>query len=1016
MLLMKNSICRQMALLFCVLISISTFAQGIDVRGKVTDSVGEPLPGAAVMIKGTTIGTVTDIDGNYLIRNIDPKDELEFSSISFRTKYVLVNGKTQINITLEEDSTTLEEVVVVGYGVQKVGTITGSVSQIKSDKLTVAPVGNVSNILAGRMPGLFANQSSGLPGSDGANLSIRGFGSPLVIVDGVEAQFSDLNPEQIETISILKDGAASIYGARAGNGVILVTTKRGVDQKPTITYSGSFTLQGCTKFLKNATSAHWAEMEREAFIEGGGSTSAAPWTKEDIEKFAAGNDPNYPNTDWFDVVFREWAPQQNHSVSIRGGSNRISYYGYIGYLDQKTMVKKDGGGYSRLNLQSNVDMKVLDNLKLSVDLSYNYHNRDYTQRSMTEGGALWQDLSATKPYYPASFPDESKLPYADGAGTGGVHVCSSREIYGYSDSDIHNYLGTATLTYDFKYVPGLTMKLMENVIRSYTSTREFTKPLDLYVYDYTSKTYTLKAKLNGKASLYQNENKTFTWTQQLSLNYDKTFGKHHVSGVAVWELLDYRGDFLSASRKDFLTSSIEYLFAGEGSTATNSGSANELGRESIVGRFNYAYAEKYLAEFIIRADASSKFAKGYRWGCFPSISVGWVISKEDFMKDASAVDNLKIRASFGMSGDDSVVSFAYLSGYNISLPYQIGNTDVTGISSTGMANPTLSWETMKMANVGVDFSFFKHMLYGSIDGFYRLREGIPAKRHTSIPSTFGESLPLENLNSISIKGFDLMLGTSKSSGDFTYDISANLSWYEDRWAYYDEPEYSDPEQARIYAKTGHRVEELWGYKSDGLLANMAAISKLGYDMDQQHNATVTPGGIKLLDLNGDGVVNWQDQTVISNGNTPRWTFGINTSFAYKNFDLNAIFQGAFGFSAWVNNGRYTEWLYENRWTPENQNADALYPHLAWTSTDNYNNDFNVRKVAYIRLKTLSFGYNLPASVLSKTPLSNVRFYFAGNNILTLSTISKFGLDPESISVGSNYPQQRTLSFGVNISF
>ena len=1005
-----------MSLICFLSFAVTAFAQGINVRGTITDSAGVPLPGAVIIVQGTSNSAVSTLEGEFSLKNVGTGDVLEISYLGYHSQTVPVKGRTSINIVLEEDNALLEEVVVVGYGVQKVGTVTGSVAQIKSDKLTVAPVGNVSNILAGRMPGLFAMQSNGLPGSDGATLSIRGFGTPLVIVDGVEAQFTDLNPEQIETVSILKDGAASIYGARAGNGVILVTTKRGINQKPTISYSGSFTLQGNTKFLKNASSAHWAEMEREAFTEGGGSSSAAPWTEEDIKKFAAGDDPNYPNTDWYKEVFRDWAPQHNHSLSIRGGNDRISYYGYVGYLDQKTMVKNNGGGYSRINIQSNVDMKVLDNLKLSVDLSYNYHDRDYTQRSMGEAGYLWQDLSATKPYYQSSFPDKSKIPYADGAGTGGVHVGSNRELYGYSDSDIHNYQGTATLTYDFKYVPGLTVKLMENCIRSFTGTREFIKPLDLYVYDHESDIYTLKARLNGKSSLLQNENKTFTWNQQLSLNYDRTFDKHHVSGVVVWEILNFRGDYLSAARKDFLTSSIEYLFAGESSTATNNGHASELGRESVVGRFNYSYAEKYLAEFIIRADASSKFAKGYRWGFFPSISVGWVISKENFMKSARVLDNLKIRASYGMSGDDSVVSFAYLSGYGISYPYQIGPTDITGIVTTGMANPTLSWESMKIVNAGVDFSLFKRKLYGSIDGFYRLREGIPAKRHTSIPSTFGESLPLENLNSISIRGFDLMIGSSKTYGDFTYDISANLSWYQDRWAHYDEPEYDDPVQGAIYSKAGHRVNELWGYRTDGLLANTAAINNLGYDMDQQNNATVTPGSIKLLDLNDDGIVNWKDQTLICTGTSPDWTFGINTSFAYKNFDINAVFQGAFGYSVWVNNGRFTEWLYENRWTPQNQNADALYPHLSWTSTDNLPNDFNVRNVAYIRLKTFSFGYNLPKSILAKTPISSVRFYFAGNNLLTLSTISKFGLDPESIQVGRNYPQQRTLSLGVNISF
>ena len=1010
----KTKLCTSLT---CLLVfAVTTFAQSIDIKGTVRDVAGNPLPGAVVLVRGTNNIGISAGDGNFEVRNVPVKGELEITFIGFHTQILPVNGRKIIDIVLQENTTVLDEVVVVGYGVQKVGTITGSVAQVKSDKLTLAPVGNINNALAGRMPGLFVVQNCGLPGSDAANLTIRGFGAPLVIVDGVEGTMTELNPEQIESVSILKDGAASIYGARAGNGVILVTTKRGVNQKPTITYSGSFTLQGATKFLKNANSWQWAEMEREAFMEAGGASSAAPWTTEDIAKFKAGNDPNYPNTDWYAVVFRDWAPQQNHSVSLRGGTDRLSYFGYVGYLDQETMIRKNGGGYSRFNLQSNVDIKVLDNLRLSVDLSYARHDKDYTQRSMDAGGALWQDLSATKPYYPASFPDETKIPYADGAGTGGIHVCTNRDIYGYTDSETDNYFGNAVLTYEFKYIKGLNLKLMENYSISSYHYKDFTKPVDLYVYDYKSDTYTLKAQLNGKAQLWEISQSSRTWTQQLSLNYDRDFGKHHVSAMALWEIMDYRYDQSSASRKNFLTSSIDYLFAGDASTATNDSSASELGRQSLVGRANYAYDEKYLAEFIIRADASSRFAKGYRWGCFPSLSLGWVISKENFMKSVKAIDRIKLRASFGLSGDDSVASFAYLSGYEIGQYYQIGSGDQICVYSKGMPNPTLSWETMRVVNGGLDFSFFNRKLYGSVDVFSRLREGIPGRRHTSIPSTFGISLPLENLNSISTKGFDMSLGTAKVLGDFTFDISGNISWYESRWAYYDEPEYDDPLQAKMHKKTGHIITELWGYETDGLLATPSDIVNLGYDMDEQNNSTLTPGGIKLVDKNEDGVVNWKDQVVICKDNTPHWVFGVNLSFAYKNFDLSAVIQGAFGYSIWINQGRYTSLLYENRWSPTNMVADALFPHLAWTKTDNYYNDFNVRKAAYARLKTFTFGYNLPKSILAKTPISSVRVYVAGNNLLTLDKLAKYGLDPESISVGNNYPQQRTISLGLNVSF
>ncbi|MCG8514100.1 MAG: SusC/RagA family TonB-linked outer membrane protein, partial [Halanaerobiales bacterium] len=368
----------------------------LNVSGNVSDFSGQPLPGVSIIVKGTTQGTVTDFDGNYNITDVSGDAILVFSFVGMQTQELEVEGQTTFNIVMEEDAIGIEEVVAIGYGTQKKGNLTGSVSNVKSDKLEIAPVASTSNTLIGHLPGLVARQTSGMPGSDAAELKIRGFGAALVIVDGIEGDINNLDPAQIESVSILKDGAASIYGSRAGNGVILVTTKRGQNQKPTITINSSYTLQGITRILHPTSSGQLAELQRENHLQSGGDPQTAPWTQEAIDKFYQGGDPAYPNTDWYAYTFRDWAPQQKHNLSIQGGSNKIKYFGYFGYTKQETMVKRNGGDYSRYNAQSNVDADITDNLKMSINLSIAHQKGNFPIRGLNNGGYFWQDYFNTK--------------------------------------------------------------------------------------------------------------------------------------------------------------------------------------------------------------------------------------------------------------------------------------------------------------------------------------------------------------------------------------------------------------------------------------------------------------------------------------------------------------------------------------------------------------------------------------------------------------------------------------------
>jgi len=998
------------------------------VTGKVTDSSGAPLPGASVVVKGTTIGVITDSNGNYSISDIPKNANLQFSFVGMKTKEIAVNNQATINIVLLDDLQRIDEMVVVGYGTQKKGNLTGSVSSINGEKLTIAPIANVTNSLAGQIPGLITKQTSGNPGSDGSSLSIRGFDSPLIIVDGVESDFSYLDASQIESVSVLKDGSASIYGARAGNGVIMVTTKRGLNQKPIITLNSSVTMQGSTKLIRPMSSGERAEWAREMYLNAGLPVSSVPFTEEDVKKYFAGTDPNYLNSDWFGAAIRPWAPQQNHDLSIRGGSEKIKYYGHFGYNDQETIIKNDGGDFKRYNVQSNIDANITDNLKISVDLSMNNSNSYSPSMGLGNGSNLWTAIYWSEPRYPITLPDPTYQSYA-GNQNGNIFAGTSTKIGGYNDNKTRRMREGITLTYDFKKIKGLQAKASVNFLETSVEGKSFMTRNNFYTYDSESQKYTKVMSSSSPTTLSQSSSHASDLTIQYSLSYDRTFSQvHHLTALALFESVDSKSNYFSAGRTEFLSSSIDQLFAGNNQTASNNGSASEMGRSSWINRINYSFKDRYLIETILRYDASAKFPSKSRWGLFPSVSLGWIMSQENFMKSFNSVDNLKLRASYGQSGNDAVGNFQYLTGYAFGGAYMVGDNNIMGIYSTGLANPSLTWEKISISNIGLDFSFLKRKIYGTAEAFYRLREGIPATRITSLPNTFGASLPPENLNSIDNRGFEFVIGTTGNLGNFSYDVSGNISWSRSKWVKYEEPEYTDPDQKRLYQLTGQWTDRRIGYLSDGLFTSQAEINALPYVYkDLNSNSTLRPGDVKYLDTNNDKVLDWKDQQVIGEGSMPHWMYGVNTTFHYKNFDLTALFQGAFGFTSNIaldqkgSDDRLVQsvLLYDNRWTEANNNPNAKVPRPGGSPTNMLYSDYRNHSVSYLRLRSVSLGYDISNNLLTKLGFSKSRIYLAGTNLFTLSSVKKYGVDPEmqdGIKVGNYYPQQRTLSLGIDLSF
>ncbi|MDR1381836.1 MAG: TonB-dependent receptor [Tannerella sp.] len=1000
------------------------FQQKRSVTGTVSDEAGEPVIGANVIEKGTANGATTDIDGRFSL-SVPENAILQVSYIGYLTQEISVGTRTHLSVQLKEDTQKLDEVIVVGYGTQRKVNLTGAVSSISSKDLTVAPVANTTNALAGRLPGLTVIQNSGQPGSDGASLNIRGFASPLIIVDGVEAAFHTIDPNMIESISVLKDGSAAIYGSRAGNGVILVTTKRGLQQKPYFTFNTNLTMQGVTSMPRPTSAGQYAELECEKWIQSGRPPEQAPFTEEQIRKYYDGSDPQYPNTDWYNELVRDWAPQQQYNLSVRGGGEAVKYYGFIGYLNQQSMWKKNGGNYNRYNLQSNIDASISSRLSFQLDLAAIIEDRIFPHRPQSEGGDnVWQDFWNTLPIYPATLPDPTKISYADGGGTGGAHVSSNYERIGYSKWDNQNFKGTGTLNYKIPGIEGLSAKVLVNAIVNYNKTANFTKPVSYYRYDIASDTYTLAGALGNSAQLSINQSRNRSITTQASLNYDRVFaGVHHIAALALFEGIDYKGDWISASRDNFLSPAVEQMYAGDNSTAKNDGSASEMGRMSYVGRVNYSYRDRYMLEATLRADASAKFSPSGKWGYFPGVLAAWRLSEENFMKGAGYVDNLKLRASYAQSGNDDVVNFQYLSGYMLQgfAGYMIGDNPMKAIYPSVIPNLNLSWEEIKIMGMGIDFSFLNKKLYGEADVFYRERTGIPARRTSTLPSTFGASLPEENINSLDNRGFELMLGTHFDINDFMFDISGNIAWSRDKWVHYEEPEYTDPDEERTKKVSGNWTDRLFGYRSDRLFGSQAEIDALAFVQDNNGNTTLRPGDVRYMNTNGDDRLDWRDQVELG-AKFPHWTMGFNINASYGNFDLTALFQGAFAYytDIWLLRSIrvYSEEVYNLRWTEEKNNTDALVPRMGGSGLNAEASDYRYKKAGYLRLKNASLGYNVPKALLSRVALEQARIYLSGTNLLTFDRLKKYSIDPEAPfgNAGYYYPQQRTLSLGINVSF
>ena len=1043
---------KKLCLLFVAITMVSAVWAQQSITGTVVDEGGEPLPGVAVVLQGTTTGTVTNIDGAYTISA--PADAtLQFSFVGMTTILEPVNNRTTIDITMKIDAIGLEEVVAIGYGVQKKATLTGSVGNVKAEELVQRPVANTTELLQGQIAGLQTRQSSGLPGSDGTTLNIRGFGGPLVLIDGVQGALAQVDPNDIASVSVLKDASAAVYGARAGNGVILVTTKRGQDRPAQITYHGTVSLAQPTFLPKQVDATKWAELINESGLNSDDYSPAHIRWNADTKSLSniVTGEPFY-GYDWYKALYRDWTPQTQHNISASGGTKNIKYFISAGYTDQESNYKAGDYDYNRYNIRSNIDADITENLSASVDFAYRIGILDRANHA-----ELYNQLQTAKPVYPYIHENAPERATYSGFLQRSPYSQTFKEFSGSVENKENQLQGALELRYKFPMIKGLVAKVRLSYEEIFSWDKTVSKPFEVWEYNQVLDSqgqdpWVSRGTQNtNRISVFANRSSELL--PLFSLEYDKYFGDHHVSGMLISETRSYKFTSLTGSRKDVLSFEAPYLRYASEEGKDNSEGTDQAARSSIIGRVNYDYLGKYILEFAMRADASAEYPPEGRWGYFPSVSAGWRVSEESFIKDNfSALDNLKLRGSYGVLGNDAVSSFDYLTGYVISTDYYIfGATPVPIISSAGLANPNITWETMKISNIGLDGTLWDGKLGFEIDAFYRLRENILAQPTEQIPSTFGASLPRTNLNKRDNRGFEITLTHMNKIGDITYDISPMFSWTRGKYVKLDEdvlPETGDLDAETLEfnklwnarnVNEGQWDDRQWGYITDGFFMNQDQIDNYQIDQDQAGNQTIKVGDFIFKDINGDNYIDWRDQQIIGKNGLPNIMYSLDMGANWKGFGLRMLWQGGAGYNVSIggsarapfsNESIPLDYHYEYR-AIVGQDADGMdyitnpddfkLPPVTQngvTANNSKGNDFYNIDAAFLRLKNINLSYTLPKSIISKAGFKNCIIYFSGSNMFAISNLGVFkdSFDPEDPSASNNnYPPVKTATFGLRLT-
>lgn len=1045
-----------LTILLCLSLVATAFAQSREVSGVVISGEDNlPLPGVSILIKGTTSGTVTDVDGRFAITVPNDDAVLVLSFIGFEPMEILVGQKTSFDLRLLPDTKSLEEVIVVGYGEQKKETITGSVATVKGGELAKSPAMNLTNSIAGRMAGVVAVNRSGEPGYDGAGIRIRGSNTlgnndALIVIDGIPARaggLDRLNPNDIESISVLKDASAAIYGSRAANGVILVTTKRGLDGKPQLTFQANQGWAQPTVVPDLADAAQYAEMLNELDIYGlpvnewaaanqayksngqftrpDGTVRNAPYTPEDLELYRNGSDPwDHPNTDWYSETLKTWSPQSRYNVQLVGGSENVKYLTSLGYQNQDGYYKNSATGYKQYDFRINLDANVNKYVKVSLGVLGREESRFFPTRG---AGAIFRMQMRGKPNQPAFWPNGLPGPDIE---NGENPVVITTDQTGY-DRDIRDYFqSNGSIEIKIPGVEGLKITGTASVDKTMQFTKRWEIPWTLYErgngFEADGVTPVLVPSKRGPAEprLTQSNSNVMNILLGAVASYDKVIAQDHtISILAGFNKETVEGNNFNAYRRYFISPAIDQMFAGGDLEKNNGGGAFERARLNYFGRVSYNYKEKYLAEFLWRYDGSYIFPEETRYGFFPGVMLGWVVSEEDFWKNSlgNTFDFFKIRGSWGQLGNDQIFfggvlqEYQFLSTYGFN-SYITNNTETKTLLENRIPNTGITWEVANNSNLGFEGQFLQGKVFFEFDLFYNLRTQILWRKNASVPQSTGLTLPAENIGEVENKGFDLNLGYRGNAGEFNYSVSVNGGYAKNKILFWDEA----PGAPEWQKSTGKPMNTFLVYQYDGIFTDQEAIDSETLDYSAIVG-TLRPGDMKYQDYNGDGKINPDDQVRMDNNDIPLFQGGLNLTASYKNFDLTILFQGALGAKQYVsagesgNIGNYLLDIYDNRWTIDNPSSE--HPRIANRSDQYFSggNTYWFRSNDYLRLKNMEIGYNLPAHLSEKIGVGNLRLYVNGLNLLTWDKLNVY--DPETVSAtGQYYPQARVISTGLSVTF
>ncbi|MEX6686494.1 TonB-dependent receptor [Danxiaibacter flavus] len=1039
-----------------------SFAQTKTVSGTVSGTDGKPLEGVSILVRGTTRGIASDVNGHFSLAVPSDNVTLIVSMSGYKTINVDAKAGEPVSITLAENPKDLDEVVVVGYGKQRKANVIGSVSQINSEQLKQMPTMNVTNALAGRMPGLTTLQQSGRPGADDATLRIRGVGTygasqgPLIIIDNVQRpSFSNLDPEEIESITILKDAVSTaVYGLQAANGIILITTKRGKTQKATVTYDGGVTLSQNTrfpKFLNGPDYMTWynkgTDMDNDYLSHTGADPVPYVYTQDQIDAVKNGTNTNplLGNTDWIGQLIGRNAMSQQHNISVRGGTDKMKYFTSIGMLDQDGVVKNTG--FKRYNVRTNLDAELNKVLSVSVDLG--------ARQQLTNTPGISPDNTAyMNPFYQAvrMLPNmpmyaPNGLPTGYYSNAGWVNPIASVDQSGYQNGITDVFQGNVTFNVKIPWVKGLEAKLLTAYDKSSTENKGWLTPYTLMgrQRDQVTGDYVEINTLPGitKTSLRQSYSKYDRKTFQPSITYNGRFGDHSVSALALYEWSQQKSNVFSTGASNFPLKDLQEIDYGSPAAIDQiapTGSSNiDDSRAGYVVRLNYSYKDKYLLEVASRYDASVNFLPANRWGLFPAAALGWVVSKEKFFDGISTTLNyLKLKGSVGKLGNDVASRFAYMQTYALTSDpvVVIGGKPVSALYTSAPPNVNIHWETSVLTNVGFESVFWRGLLGVDFEWFYKNTKDILDNPGTLYPMSLGGYAPASiNYGIVDNRGFDLQVRHRNKIGKINYSVTANVNWAKNKIIRLNE----SPGLPQWQRRVGRSIGDKMGFIVDGMYQTWDEAS----NGTSPSNGVVAPGFFKYRDLNGDGrLTREDDMTFVGHSNLPQLMYGLNLDFSYAGFDFSALFQGAAisnvnlagtyegssGTSGIDDNTPFTKTFYgygnspyflvEDSWTPDNPNAKfpRLTAYKASLSSNNaHSNSGWIRDGSYLRLKSVQLGYTLPAKVLSSMKLQQIRFYVSGFNLVTWDKLKY--MDPEMPNVNNGfYPQQRLYSAGVNVTF